>query len=349
MRLKRLLTSSLVTSVIAMMLVVSIFQAFSGDNTDYPGGSPAGYTGSPGDGKDCKQCHGGTTAAVANWITSNIPVEGYVPGSTYTITVTVTGSGKKGFQVSPQNGSGDLLGTLTAGNGTELNGGGKYVTQSSSVNTNPAIWTFGWTAPNAGTGEVTFYGAFTLNKPVTKTSFLTVQEYSQPFTVTASSAASYVCEGASTELLASVTGAPGAVTYAWSSEPAGFSSTLQNPTVTPSLPTIYTITATSEGQSVTDQVSVDVVTCTGIPDQRAAASLGIFPNPSRGNISISWPQNDHEATDLTIVKPDGSTVYEAQRITTTSHTIVSGELPTGLLLVKVKQGSLLLTGKIVVQ
>lgn len=349
MRLKKLFTGPLFTGATALVLFVSILQAYSGDSTDYPGGSPAGYTGSPGDGKDCKQCHGGTTAAITNWITSDIPAEGYVAGSTYNITVTVTGSGKKGFQVSPQNSSGDLLGTLTAGTGSELNGGGKYVTQSFSVNTNPATWTFGWTAPASGTGEVTFYGAFTLNKPVTKTSSLTVQEHAQPLSVTASSAAPYVCTGQSTELMALATGATGEVTYEWSSEPEGFSSTLQNPTITPASTAIYKVTATDGGTTATDQVSVEVVTCTGITNQLTTATLEIFPNPSHGKISIRWPQFNLTPTDLTIFRPDGTIVYERHRIMTATWTIGPDELPAGLLLVKATQGNLLLTAKIVVE
>lgn len=151
--------------------------SFSGDECDYPGGSPAGYTGSPGDGQDCTACHGGTSAPVPGWITSDIPAEGYTPDSTYTLTVTVTGSGKKGFEVSPQDPAGNQLGVLVAGPGTELKEGTKYVTQSSSLTSNPATWTFEWTAPAAGTGEVTFYGASAVTESVTKTSSLTVAEY----------------------------------------------------------------------------------------------------------------------------------------------------------------------------
>ena len=98
-------------TLFTLIISVVILASFGGDeNTDYPGGSPGGYTGSPGDGKTCKQCHGGTVANVTGWITSNIPAEGYTPGTSYTITVTVSGSGSKGFEVSPQNSSGGLLG-----------------------------------------------------------------------------------------------------------------------------------------------------------------------------------------------------------------------------------------------
>jgi len=174
--MKRFVFLSGIPLLIAGIVLLSSFGG--DDNSDYSGGSPAGYTGSPGDGKDCVQCHGGTTTFEAGWITSDIPPEGYTPGNTYNMTVTVSGSGDKGFQVSPQDPAGQQLGTLIAGPGTHLNGGTKYVNHSSKSTANPATWNFQWTAPVAGTGEVTFYGAFTVNKPVTKTSTLVVQQAS---------------------------------------------------------------------------------------------------------------------------------------------------------------------------
>jgi hypothetical protein len=156
--------------------IIFLFSSFSGNYLRYPGGSPGGYTGSPGDGKDCTQCHGGTASPVIGWITSDVPDDGYMPGETYTITVTVSGSGDKGFEVSPQDLEGNLIGSLIPGSGNKLVGGNTAVTQSSSSSANPKIWQFQWVAPSSGVGDVTFYGAFTVNKPVTKTSTLTLQE-----------------------------------------------------------------------------------------------------------------------------------------------------------------------------
>jgi hypothetical protein len=166
-------TKSYIILPVAVILV--LIYGFGG-NAKWPGGSPGGYTGSPGDGKNCTQCHGGTASTELGWITSDIPIEGYIPGETYTITVSITGSGDKGFEVSPQDESGNLLGTLIAGTGTHLVSGNKAVTQNSASSANPKVWQFNWVAPEAGTGEVRFYGAFTVNKPVTKLSTLVAQE-----------------------------------------------------------------------------------------------------------------------------------------------------------------------------
>jgi len=158
---------------------IAILFAFNEPDRNSSGALP-GHTGSPGDGKNCTFCHGGTASPISGVISSNIPAAGYVPGESYTITVATSGSGRKGFQVSPQNIAGDLLGTLTAGTGNKLVGNGKYVTHSSGVLTPNAEWSFVWTAPQAGTGDVTFYGAFVISQPNVFVSALTVQEAGLP-------------------------------------------------------------------------------------------------------------------------------------------------------------------------
>lgn len=162
--------------MLPLLISALLFSSYSGNNLRYPGGAPAGYTGSPADGKDCVDCHGGSSAPVIGWITSDIGVEGYLPGTTYNITVTVSGTGSKGFEVSPQDEAGNFYGTLIAGSGTKLVGSNHYITHTSSSSSNPKIWNFQWTAPAAGSGTVTMYGAFALNKPVTKTSTLVIPE-----------------------------------------------------------------------------------------------------------------------------------------------------------------------------
>lgn len=121
-------------------------------------GAPAGNTGAPNE-TTCAQggCHGGTAGTVANAITTDIPAGGYVPGTTYNITVTASETGRPrfGFQARATAGS------LTASTETQLVGGGAYVTHRlvSTTATDSKSWTFTWTAPAAGSGDVTFYTA----------------------------------------------------------------------------------------------------------------------------------------------------------------------------------------------
>ena len=129
-------------------------------------GPDPGNTGSPHDGQDCSSCHNDASAITkAGMITSNVPGTGYVAGTTYTITATVSKASTAvfGFQISPQNAAGKLLGTLTSDANTQIVGTNneyiEHVTASTS-GTNTKTWTFKWTAPVKGTGAVTFYGSF---------------------------------------------------------------------------------------------------------------------------------------------------------------------------------------------
>jgi len=158
-----------ITFILSGLIVAGIFldlnyQTATGNSS----GAPSGNTGSPGDGGNtCARsgCHSGGPAVGAQVasITSNIPANGYVPGETYEMTATMSNGGVKfGFSVSPQDVQGNLLGTLVATSATAINGSGKYITHTPSSNSGSGTksWTFGWIAPAAGTGAVTFYGAF---------------------------------------------------------------------------------------------------------------------------------------------------------------------------------------------
>ncbi len=151
---------------------------FSGEGgLKYPTGAPAGYTGSPGDGANCTACHGGTPTNTSGIISTDIPSTGYVAGLTYNITVAFSGTGKKGFELSPQKPSGEQVGTLIAGAGSQVLSGGKYITHTQASSSTNATWTFQWQAPSQpGSGPVTFYLAHVIKKPNVFLSHLTVDE-----------------------------------------------------------------------------------------------------------------------------------------------------------------------------
>ncbi len=109
-----------------------IISGFSG-RTKNPTGAPAGHTGSPFDNKNCTVCHGGSAANVVGYLSSNVPGTGYVPGNTYLLTCAFSGSGNKGFQISPQNAQGNLMGTIFMGTNSQLVGDFKYITHTSAI------------------------------------------------------------------------------------------------------------------------------------------------------------------------------------------------------------------------
>ncbi len=133
----------------------------------YSGGSPGGKTGSPGDGgTNCTQCHNGTPQTASGWITTDIPPEGYTPGTSYTVTLTGTHAGvsKFGFELTAEDNFGGKFGTLALlePSRTKLVNGNHAVTHTSGGTTpqgNSNTWTMQWTAPANGGSAVKFYAA----------------------------------------------------------------------------------------------------------------------------------------------------------------------------------------------
>ncbi len=133
----------------------------------YTGGSPGGKTGSPGDGgATCTQCHAGTAQVQGGLISTTIPFSGYEPGQTYTITVSanMAGISKYGFELTAESAGGVKQGSfsITDPARTKKVNGGKAVTHTSGgtvASGNSISWSFDWTAPAAGTGQITFYTA----------------------------------------------------------------------------------------------------------------------------------------------------------------------------------------------
>ncbi|MCD6068429.1 MAG: hypothetical protein K0S33_3255 [Bacteroidetes bacterium] len=157
----------LVKTLVAIVPLSLVFFINSGETHSNAAGAPAARTGSPGDGSNCRACHSGAAPPTANLISSDIPEEGYTPGTTYNISATISSpiSNKFGFEISPQNITGQLKGTLiaTEPTRTQLLSAGKYITHKAAGNAGTAnsnTWTFQWIAPAAGSGELTFYGAF---------------------------------------------------------------------------------------------------------------------------------------------------------------------------------------------
>jgi hypothetical protein len=169
----------IVISLFGIAFSLMIFQTLSRSQYAHSNssGGPQGNSGDPkGGNNNCTGCHSGSAAAtVADWISSDIPSSGYVPGTTYAITATASeqGRSKFGFQISPQNSSGVVLGTLINKSAqTKLVGSNNYITHTASglSGTDSKTWTFDWTAPQAGSGAVTFYGAFNASNNANNTS-----------------------------------------------------------------------------------------------------------------------------------------------------------------------------------
>jgi hypothetical protein len=162
-------------SVILILFIITSSALLSEEQSGLHGsqtGAPAARTGSPADMYSCTYCHTGTATSQTGLITSNIPVTGYIPGQTYSVTATISDatSVKFGFEISPQRTNGALTGTMILTETTRtkfvFGTGNKYITHQTAGTSAPghtATWTFNWTAPAAGTGSFTFYGAFNIS------------------------------------------------------------------------------------------------------------------------------------------------------------------------------------------
>ena len=133
----------------------------------FSGGSPGGKSGSLGDGgASCTDCHAGVPQNVGDWVTSNIPEGGYVPGETYVITAKGMHDGvsKFGFELTAENAAGAKKGSfaITDAARTQMTGTANSVTHTQN-GTNPTgdstMWSMDWTAPVSGSGQVRFYSS----------------------------------------------------------------------------------------------------------------------------------------------------------------------------------------------
>jgi len=130
----------------------------------YNSGSPGAKTGSPLDGATCAQCHNSTVSS-AEWISTNIPESGYVPGQKYVISLNVSDATavKIGFELTAESTVGKQGAfSITDDARTKLTNVNKSVTHK-SAGVAPVdgkiSWNVEWTAPISGTGDITFYAA----------------------------------------------------------------------------------------------------------------------------------------------------------------------------------------------
>lgn len=129
-------------------------------------GAAGGKTGAPGE-VNCTSCHSGTAL---DGISENVlmvldgatPVNSYVPGTTYTVALSMSSNpAKKGFQATALDGTNSMAGTFVASANTNVIGTTrKYANHKSTSNTSTTMaWGWSWTAPATNVGDVTFYVA----------------------------------------------------------------------------------------------------------------------------------------------------------------------------------------------
>lgn len=130
---------------------------------------PVGHTGAPNE-LTCGRigCHTQTPATTTNALLATVPTgglnSGYTPGTQYNLSLNVNsvkpgGAPRYGFELTALDGSNNAAGTFALSSTTTTSlssfNGRQYVGHKNANST--AAWAFKWTAPSAGTGDVTFY------------------------------------------------------------------------------------------------------------------------------------------------------------------------------------------------
>lgn len=160
------------TPKIIVLLIISVVVMAAGTAVKFGSNPPVSRTNAPGE-QNCTVCHSGslnpTPANLNNLtLTNNFTGNGYIPDSTYTLTVkyTETGVSRFGFQITSLTKVGNNpVGTFTAGTGSAKatgvisgktreylrhNGGG-------GSSNGKGEWTFTWKAPKTNQGKIVFY------------------------------------------------------------------------------------------------------------------------------------------------------------------------------------------------
>ncbi len=154
-------------NLLIVLAIPALFMVFTSE-VMYPGGSPGGRTGSPGDGgANCTGCHSGTPINEEGWISSIIVATGYTPGEEYMIVVAGLDpdANKFGFEATAEDQAGNKVGTFSGDitGLTQLCNSNSAVTHTALSNTPLAdtgtAWVFNWTAPMESVGDITFYAA----------------------------------------------------------------------------------------------------------------------------------------------------------------------------------------------
>lgn len=150
------------------------------------------------------------------------------------------------------------------------------------------------------------------------------------FYITAQAEDTLLCAGSQTQLLATPSGGSGSYTFQWSSSPAGFTSTLQNPFISPVVSTLYIVTVSDNTETLSAQIFIDVTqppVADAGPDQTICETSQAQLNGSQLNgSSFNWASSG----DGTFENPETLTpVYfpGAADVTAGNAVITLGVLP----------------------
>lgn len=208
----------------------------------------------------------------------------------YTDTVVLSG------QVTPAPATGTITFSYPQGNKITTFPGSKPVRVKVSGNV------------PASSYQLTFFAKGPNGTPAHQRGATLTVQITQTLNVSVTATPSTVCSGSSTQLQATVTGGVPSYTYAWTSNPAGFSSTLPNPTATPAATTWYICTVQDNASTIVkDSVQV---TLTALPAAPGAITGNTIP--CEGITTSYTIAAVTGATTYTWTVPAGSSIVSGQ-------------------------------------
>jgi hypothetical protein len=258
----------------------------------------------------------GGTSFTYNWSsspfifasTSATPSISPAANTTYSVVVTnnnncsATGSVSVNVNATPTAYAGNDV-TIAQGASTTLSAsGGTSYAWSNGTNT-----AMNSVTPNATT---TYFVTVTDTNGCTATDDVVVTV--QGINASASTSQSTICEGSSTQLNVSITGGLGSETYTWSANQGIFTSSSQNPSVTPTTTTTYTVTVTS---GILSSVSAVTVNVNAMPSVTVTASSNIICNGTStqlnatGTNPVTYAWSNGVSTQTQNVTPSITTNY----------------------------------------
>jgi hypothetical protein len=134
--------------------------------------------------------------------------------------------------------------------------------------------------------------------------------------------------------------AQGALSYSWSN------SVINNTAFTPNLTNTYNVVGTDgNGCTNTDQVLVTVQDCAGI--EEFVADLSIFPNPTKGIITIENNQNSIQS--ISIIALNGKLIQEINELNDMNLVLDLSWLEIGVYILKINMNNQTVLKKVIVE
>lgn len=184
-------------------------------------------------------------------------------------------------------------GTTAQLNGTATGGSGNY-----SYHWEPASMLNNATIANPTTINLSANQTFNLTVTdnttgCTSTDEMIVSVSTSVLTININPSSTSVCDGQQVQLTTQVSGGSGNYTYTWASNPAGFSSSLANPTVNPTQNTTYLVTVSDGTTQGSSSVNITVLPLAQASFTYNANQLVVsFYNTSTNSISYYWTFGD---------------------------------------------------------